>query len=261
MIIDTHCHLDDESFDSDLVKVIANARENGVGGVLIPGADINDLPKAAKITREFENVFFAVGVHPYEKAGFDEEALRKFARDEKCIAVGECGLDYFRLPKDENEKELEKAEQKRVFRAQLDMAVELNLPVILHIRDANEDSFNILKEYAPKLEAGAILHCYNASPLLLELCKFGNFYFGIGGVLTFKNAKNLVEILPKIPFDRIVIETDAPYLTPEPNRGKRNEPAFTTFVAKKIAEILNLEFEVICEKTSNNAKRLFKCFA
>jgi len=184
MIIDTHCHLDDESFDNDLVKVIANARENGVDGVLIPGADINDLQKAAKITREFENVFFAVGVHPYEKAGFDEEALRKFARDEKCIAVGECGLDYFRLPKDENEKELEKAEQKRVFRAQLDMAVELNLPVILHIRDANEDSFNILKEYASKLVA-AVLHCYNASPLLLELAKMGEFYFGIGGGFTF----------------------------------------------------------------------------
>ena len=95
----------------------------------------------------------------------------------------------------------------------------------------------------------------------MELCKFGNFYFGIGGVLTFKNAKNLVEILPKIPFDRVLIETDAPYLTPEPNRGKRNEPAFTTFVAKKIAEILNLEFEAVCKTTSDNAKRLFKCFA
>jgi len=206
MIIDTHCHLDDKSFDSDLVKVIANARENGVGGVLIPGADINDLPKAAKITREFENVFFAVGVHPYDKDGFDKDVLYKFVKDEKCVAVGECGLDYFRLPKDENEKELEKAEQKRIFRAQLDIAVELNLPVILHIRDANEDSFNILKEYASRL-VGAVLHCYNASPLLLELAKLGEFYFGIGGVLTFKNAKNLVQIFKLYEITNLLIFT------------------------------------------------------
>ena len=261
MIIDTHCHLDSKVYDPDLDKILDVARNLGLKGFIIPGADINDLPKAAKIAHENSDIFFAAGVHPYDKESFSIEILRNFAKDEKCVAIGECGLDYFRLPKDENEKIKEKEDQKRIFLAQLDLAVELKKPVILHIREANEDSFNILKEYSPKLEAGAILHCYNASPLLLELCKFGNFYFGIGGVLTFKNAKNLVEILPKIPFDRIVIETDAPYLTPEPNRGKRNEPAFTTFVAKKIAEILNLEFEVVCEKTSNNAKRLFKCFA
>ncbi|ERJ26659.1 Putative deoxyribonuclease YcfH [Campylobacter concisus ATCC 51562] len=253
--------MDSKVYDPDLDKILDEARNLGLKGFIIPGADINDLPKAAKIARENSDIFFAAGVHPYDKESFSIEILRNFAKDEKCVAIGECGLDYFRLPKDENEKIKEKENQKRIFLAQLDLAVELKKTVILHIREANEDSFNILKEYAPKLEAGAILHCYNASPLLLELCKFGNFYFGIGGVLTFKNAKNLVEILPKIPFDRIVIETDAPYLTPEPNRGKRNEPAFTTFVAKKIAEILNLEFEVVCEKTSNNAKRLFKCFA
>ena len=261
MIIDTHCHLDSKVYDPDLDKILDEARNLGLKGFIIPGADINDLPKAAKIAHENSDIFFAAGVHPYDKESFSIEILRNFAKDEKCVAIGECGLDYFRLPKDESEKIKDKEDQKRIFLAQLDLAVELKKPVILHIREANEDSFNILKEYAPKLEAGAILHCYNASPLLLELCKFGNFYFGIGGVLTFKNAKNLVEILPKIPFNRIVIETDAPYLTPEPNRGKRNEPAFTTFVAKKIAEILNLEFEVVCEKTSNNAKRLFKCFA
>ena len=215
MIIDTHCHLDDKSFDS--------------------------------------------GVHPYDKDEFDVQTLYKFAKDEKCVAVGECGLDYFRLPRDENEKELEKAEQKRIFRAQLDMAAELNLPVILHIRDANEDSFNILKEYAGRL-VGAVLHCYNASPLLLELAKMGEFYFGIGGVLTFKNAKNLVQILPQIPRDRLLLETDAPYLTPEPFRGRRNEPAFTRLVATKMAEILNLEEEEVIKITTKNAKKIFMKF-
>ena len=229
MIIDTHCHLNDKSYDADLSQTLQNARNLGVAGFIIPGADINDLPKAAKIANQNEDVYFAVGVHPYDIAGFDERILRKFAADPKCVAVGECGLDYFRLPKDEGERQ-------------------------------REDTFNILKEYADKLTAGAVLHCYNASPLLLELTKLGEFYFGIGGVLTFKNAKNLVQILPKIPLDRILIETDAPYLTPEPNRGKRNEPAFTIFVAKKIAEILSLSQREVCELTSGNAKRLFKCF-
>lgn len=260
MIIDTHCHLNDKSYDADLSQTLQNARNLGVAGFIIPGADINDLPKAAKIANQNKDVYFAVGVHPYDIAGFDERILRKFAADPKCVAVGECGLDYFRLPKDEGEKQREKSEQKRVFLAQLDIAVELKKPVILHVREANEDTFNILKEYADKLTAGAVLHCYNASPLLLELTKLGEFYFGIGGVLTFKNAKNLVQILPKIPLDRILIETDAPYLTPEPNRGKRNEPAFTIFVAKKIAEILSLSQREVCELTSGNAKRLFKCF-
>ncbi|WP_169763490.1 YchF/TatD family DNA exonuclease [Campylobacter mucosalis] len=259
MIIDTHCHLDDKSYDVDFLQMLENARNSGVRGFVIPGADINDLPKIAKIAKEHSQIYFAVGVHPYDKDGFDDKILREFITHDKCIAVGECGLDYFRLPKDENEKATQKQEQKRVFLAQLELAIEFKKPVILHVRDANEDCFNILKEYATKLE-GAVLHCYNASPLLLELAKFGNFYFGIGGVLTFKNAKNLVEILPKIPKDKLLIETDAPYLTPEPFRGRRNEPAFTSFVAKKIAEILSLSESEVCELTSSNAKRLFKVF-
>ncbi|MGP1485094.1 MAG: TatD family hydrolase [Campylobacter sp.] len=259
MIIDTHCHLDDISYENDLEKILSNAKDLGVGGFLIPGADINDLPKSAIICQKFENVFFAVGVHPYDIDGFDEAILRKFASNSKCIAVGECGLDYFRLPKDDDEKMLKKDTQKRVFIAQLDLAVELKLPVILHIRDANEDSFNILKDYASRL-VGAVLHCYNASPLLLDLAKMGEFYYGIGGVLTFKNAKNLVEILPQIPRDRLLIETDAPYLTPEPHRGKRNEPAYTQLVAAKMAEILKFEKEEVIRFTTQNAKRLFGNF-
>ncbi|MDO5045875.1 TatD family hydrolase [Campylobacter sp.] len=259
MIIDTHCHLDDIRYEQDIDEVIKSAYNSGVGGVLIPGADINDLPKAAKISEKFDNVFFAAGVHPYHKEDLDIEVLRKFAAHEKCIAIGECGLDYFRLPKDEVEKRADKELQKSVFTSQLDLAVELNMPVILHIRDSNEDCFNILKEYASGLK-GAVLHCYNASPLLLELNKFGNFYFGIGGVLTFKNAKNLVEILPKIPKDKLLIETDGPYLTPEPFRGRRNEPMYTLMIAEKMAEILNLNKEDLINLTTSNAKMLFGHF-
>lgn len=252
MIIDTHCHLDDTRYDDDINRVIKNALDNKVDKIIIPGADINDLPKAAKIANSYENIYFAAGVHPYEIDGYDESVIRKFAKDPKCVAIGECGLDYFRLP-DENIDEY-KSKQKDIFISQIKLAIELNLPLIIHIRDANEDSLKILKEYEDKL-VGGVLHCFNASPILLELSS--KFYYGIGGVLTFKNAKKLVEILPKIPLDRLLIETDAPYLTPEPHRGKRNEPAFTTFVADKMSDILGMSRDEIEGLTTQNASRLF----
>ncbi|WP_096029929.1 TatD family hydrolase [Campylobacter lanienae] len=252
MIIDTHCHLDDTRYDDDINSVIKNALDNKVDKIIIPGADINDLPKAAKIANSNSNIYFAAGVHPYEIDGYDESVIRKFAKDPKCVAIGECGLDYFRLP-DENVDEY-KSKQKDIFISQIKLAIELNLPLIIHIRDANEDSLNILKEYEDKL-VGGVLHCFNASPILLELSS--KFYYGIGGVLTFKNAKKLVEILPKIPLDRLLIETDAPYLTPEPHRGKRNEPAFTTFVADKMSDILGMSRDEIEGLTTQNAIRLF----
>ncbi|MDY6135295.1 TatD family hydrolase [Campylobacter lanienae] len=252
MIIDTHCHLDDTRYDDDIQSVIKNALDNKVDKIIIPGADINDLPKAAKIANSNSNIYFAAGVHPYEIDGYDESVIRKFAKDPKCVAIGECGLDYFRLP-DENIDEY-KSKQKDIFISQIKLAIELNLPLIIHIRDANEDSLKILKEYEDKL-VGGVLHCFNASPILLELSS--KFYYGIGGVLTFKNAKKLVEILPKIPLNRLLIETDAPYLTPEPHRGKRNEPAFTTFVADKMSDILGMSRDEIEYLTTQNAIRLF----
>lgn len=252
MIIDTHCHLDDTRYDDDINSVIKNALDNKVDKIIIPGADINDLPKAAKIANSNSNIYFAAGVHPYEIDGYDESVIRKFAKDPKCVAIGECGLDYFRLP-DENVDEY-KSKQKDIFISQIKLAIELNLPLIIHIRDANEDSLKILKEYEDKL-VGGVLHCFNASPILLELSS--KFYYGIGGVLTFKNAKKLVEILPKIPLNRLLIETDAPYLTPEPHRGKRNEPAFTTFVADKMSDILGMSRDEIEGLTTQNAIRLF----
>ena len=251
MIIDTHCHLDDARYD-DIDSVIKNAFDNGVNKIIIPGADINDLPKAAQIANSNENIYFAAGVHPYEIEGYDETVLRQFAKDPKCIAIGECGLDYFRLPDDDIDGY--KAKQKDTFISQINLAIELKLPLIVHIRDANEDSLKILKEYEDRL-VGGVLHCFNASPILFELSS--KFYYGIGGVLTFKNGKKLVEILPKIPLDRLVLETDAPYLTPEPHRGKRNEPAFTTYVADKMADILGMSRDEVESLTTQNANRLF----
>jgi len=258
MIIDTHVHLDDERYTNDLDAVIKRANEAGVLGALIPGADPKDLPRAVEICENYENIYFAVGVHPYHTQDFKIEYLKSFASHPKCIAVGECGLDYFRLPKDEAEKEQEKKIQKEIFTAQIELAKELQKPLIVHIRDASFDSKELLIENEAK-KAGGVLHCYNASDILLELDSHG-FYFGIGGVITFKNAKKLVEILPKIPLEKILLETDGPYLTPHPHRGERNEPLYTTFVLNKISELLNIEKDKLEDIILNNTNSLFKEF-
>lgn len=248
MIIDTHTHLDDDRYDDILDDVISNAYNEDVKIYIIPGADIKTLKKASSIAKKYDNVYYAAGVHPYDIADFDLGYLKSFLDDNKCIAIGECGLDYYKNPS-EDEKNL----QKEVFIKQIELSIEKQLPLIIHIRDASADSLEILKNYK---EAFGVLHCFNASPILLELSD--RFYYGIGGVLTFKNAKNLVEILPKIREDRILIETDSPYLTPHPYRGTLNEPKYCKLVAKKISELLNKPLDYIEDITTNNAKKLFK---
>jgi len=176
----------------------------------------------------------------------------------KCIAIGECGLDYYRLPDDEEEKKENIKRQKEVFISQINLAKKYKKPLIIHKREASDDSRQILINENAK-EVGGVFHCFNASEHLLILSEH-NFYFGIGGVLTFKNAKKLVEILPKIPKDKLLIETDAPYLTPHPYRGVRNEPYYTIYVAQKMAELLNMTEKQIADLTTNNAKKLFKEF-
>jgi len=225
---------------------------------LIPGADFEDLPQAIKLSEKYDEVFFAVGIHPYDIKSYDETVLEKYISHPKCIAVGECGLDYFRLPDDQEEKEAEIKLQKEVFIAQINFAKKVKKPLIVHVREASNDSRNILIEHNAK-EVGGVLHCFNASEHLLCLSDH-NFYFGIGGVLTFKNAKKLVEVLPKIPKEKLLLETDGPYLTPTPFRGKRNEPAYTVYVAQKMAEIFEVDDESIRKLTTTNAKSLFKEF-
>ncbi|WP_263831791.1 TatD family hydrolase [Sulfurospirillum oryzae] len=256
MVIDTHCHLDDVSFREDVDAVITRAYEQGVRGIIIPGADSDDLCYAQELSHRYEHIFFAAGIHPYHHEQYDEKKLRSFLQDEKCIAVGECGLDYFRLPEDAEEKHAEKQVQHEIFIKQISLAKEFKKPLIVHIRDANEDSKRLLLEGKAD-EVGGVLHCYNASKHLLNLANSG-FYFGIGGVLTFKNAKNLVEILPLIPPEKLLLETDAPYLTPMPHRGERNEPAYTLLVANKMAELLNMSVTELHNLTSKNAFTLFK---
>ena len=211
------------------------------------------------MAEKYDEVYFAVGIHPYDIDKFDEVIMEKYVNHPKCIAIGECGLDYFRLPEDEIEKQENIKKQKEVFIAQIEFAKKVKKPLIVHIREASNDSRQILVDYNAK-EVGGVLHCFNASEHLLPLAEH-NFYFGIGGVLTFKNAKKLVDILPKIPKEKLLIETDAPYLTPHPHRGERNEPYYTVFVAQKMAELLQMDEDEIQRLTTNNSKKLFKEFS
>jgi len=242
----------------DVDEVIQTALSQGIESFLIPGADPKDLPRAKMLSEKYDEVFFAVGVHPYDCENYNLETLKKYVNHPKCIAVGECGLDYFRLPEDEKEKEKNVSLQKQVFINQINFAKEVNKPLIVHVREASNDSKMILIDHNAK-EVGGVLHCFNASEHLLELSEH-NFYFGIGGVVTFKNAKKLVEILPKIPLEKIIVETDGPYLTPHPFRGQRNEPKYTNNVVEKISELLSFTKEETENLTTNNAKKLFKEF-
>jgi len=254
MIIDTHCHLDDARYAEDLANVLQNAQQNGVKKFIIPGADPKSLTRAVEIAEIYDDVYFAVGVHPYDAANYDRTFLERFVRHPKCVAVGECGLDYFRLPEKEEEIATEKRLQKEVFLDQIDLAKAEKKPLIVHIRDAGADALSLLETHAGP--EGGVLHCYNADEALLKLAS-QNFYYGIGGVLTFKNAKKLLHVYPKIPQERLLIETDAPYLTPHPHRGERNEPAYCTFIAEKMRELSHLSRAEMETVTTLNAARLF----
>ena len=255
MLIDTHCHLDDERYDDDIEQVLENAKRKGVEKFVIPGADPQTLQRAVDLVEKYENVYFSVGVHPYDACHYDKTYLEGFVTHPKCVAIGECGLDYFRLPESQDEINAEKELQKKVFIDQILWAKELKKPLIVHVRESSADCLALLDEYAG--EEGGVLHCYNADESLLKLAK-KNFYYGIGGVLTFKNARKLINVYPKIPQDKLVIETDAPYLTPHPHRGERNEPSYTTFVADKMAELSSLSREEIEKLSTQNAEKLFR---
>jgi len=258
MIIDTHCHLDDERYNEDITEVIERAKAQGVERFIIPGADPKTLKRAVELSETYSEIYFAVGVHPYDAKNYNREFLEPFVTHSKCVAIGECGLDYFRLPESADEIEEEKKLQKEVFVDQILWAKSLKLPLIVHVRESSADSLEILREYAG--EEGGVLHCYNADESLLKLAD-KNFYYGIGGVLTFKNAKKLINVYPKIPKDKLIIETDAPYLTPHPHRGKRNEPAYCDLVVSKMVELSSIEKNDLTLSTTTNAKRLFKNIA
>jgi TatD DNase family protein len=254
MIVDTHVHLDDERYADDLEEVLERSQEVGVNRWIIPGADPTTLKRAVEIAETHDNVYFSVGVHPYDAGNYEREAMERFVDHPKCIAVGEIGLDYSRLPESKIEADVMKRLQHEVFIDQIDLANRHAKPIIVHIRDASRDAQSVLETHVA--ESGGVLHCYNADPELLRLFAQG-FYYGIGGVITFKNAKKLVDVFPLIPEDRLLIETDGPYLTPHPYRGERNEPAYCELVTEKMAHLAGIPLVDMQRMCRENTARLF----
>lgn len=252
MWVDTHCHLNDEAFLGDIDAVIQRAREAGCSGFIVPGANPLELKRAIELSQSHEDIYFAVGIHPYDIRSARVQGLEEFITHPKCVAVGECGLDYYRLPSDPEERKRYKEEQKQVFVQHIELAIKHDLPLILHVREASFDTAEILRKFK---NTRGVFHCFNADSILLEFKE--RFYYGISSVCTFKNAKRLVEILPSVPAERLLFETDAPYLAPTPHRGERNEPAWIPLVIQKTGEIIQESVDFLENQSMKNVKNLF----
>lgn len=250
MYIDTHAHLNFKSFNSDYVQTLERAFNVGVKRIILPGSNLQTSKRAVEIARTDENIYAAVGLHPIhvkdEKFGSDFE---KLAKDKKVVAIGETGLDYYY---DRTSSDL----QKELFQKHLKLANLLSKPVIIHCRDAYEDVLSILTSQNP-LPKG-VMHCYLSNWDYAKILIDMGFLIGFTGIITFTKDYELLDAVKNIPLDKILIETDAPYLTPESHRGQRNEPAYVIEVAKKIAEIKKISVEEVAEQTTKNAEELFK---
>lgn len=247
--VDTHCHLDDERFNEDREEVLKRIEEK-MKFVVNIGFDLPSSKTSVEYSNTYPFIYSAIGVHPTSISEYNDEVekeLIELSKNKKVVAIGEIGLDYYWM---EDEKEV----QKEGFRKQMRLAEKLNLPVIIHSRDAMADTIEILNEF-PNVRG--IVHCYPGS-FESAMNIPNNYYFGVGGVLTFKNSKKTVEFVNKIDISKLVIETDSPYLTPVPFRGKRNEPIYTEYVVKKIAEIKNIPVEEVLRITTENAKKIYE---
>lgn len=267
MIFETHAHYDDEAFDGDREQLLCSLPEKGIARVINVGASIETTESTLALAEKYDFVYAAVGVHPSDIAGLNEKTyawLKEQTMHPKTVAVGEIGLDYYW----DKEPEVQEA-QREWFRRQLALAKESHLPVIIHSRDAAEDTMRIIKEagswktkafHVRGEETGnacGVIHCYSYSPeQAKEYVKLG-YYIGVGGVVTFKNARKLKETVQQIPLERILLETDCPYMAPEPHRGTRNNSLYLSYVAAKIAELKNTTAEEVERVTWENACRLF----
>ena len=256
MIFETHAHYDDEKFDADRVELLSHLlRENNIGKVVNVGATLKGCKESIALAEKYDDVYAAIGIHPEEIDEINDdvmEYLRQNASHEKVVAIGEIGLDYYWVKEEEQRKK-----QRIWFNKQMALAKELEMPVIIHSRDAAEDTLNTIRLYNNSHVKG-IVHCYSYSKeIAMEYVKMG-WYIGVGGVVTFKNAKKLVETVEAIPLESIVLETDCPYMAPVPHRGERTSSIFLSHVAEKIAEIKNISVEEVEKVTYQNALNIYK---
>ena len=261
-LFDTHCHLYDRSFEPDLDAVIEHALENSVGAVLVPAENLSTSIQTSNLCASDTDIplYAAGGIHPHEaeqgKKDFPE--LKQYFKDHDFSAVGEIGLDYYRMLSD-------KTTQLEVFRQCLEFAAEVEKPVLLHNRDASKDMLSILDNWlsqlpddSPLKEIPGVFHSFTGDPLVLDFALKHHFYLGIGGMITFKKAEELRAILKEVSLDSLLLETDAPYMTPHPYRGRRNEPAYVRFTAQELAQVLDLPLEKVSEQTTLNARKLLR---
>lgn len=254
MFIDSHAHLDDKRFDEDRDILIKGLKDNGIDIAINIGADLQTSINSVELSKKYEHIYASVGIHPHSADEADDKALKKIkelADNEKVVAIGEIGLDFYydNSPRDE---------QRKCFKEHLRLAKELNLPVVIHSREASQETFDIIQEAQDGTLRG-VMHCYSGSVEMAEeyINKLG-FYISIGGPVTFKNARIVKEVAQFVPLDKLLIETDCPYLTPEPYRGKRNEPMYVKYTAAEIAKLRGITVEELAEATSRNARELFK---
>lgn len=252
MIFESHAHYDDEVFDEDREKLLTSMHENGIGWVINVGASLEGCKNTLKLIEQYPFVYGTMGVHPGETEGLNEESfawLREQCSVDKVVAVGEIGLDY-------HWKEPGPHVQKKWFERQLELAREVKLPVVIHSRDAAKDTLDMMQELRAG-DIGGVIHCFSyTKEIAREYLEMG-YYFGIGGVITFHNAKKLKEAVEYIPMDRILLETDSPYLAPEPHRGARNSSLNLPYVVQEIAALKGTSYEEVVETTADNAKKLF----
>ena len=252
-IFDTHAHYDDMAFDEDRDDLLAGLPENGIARVVNVGASLASCERTIELMNRYDYIYGAIGIHPSETAELNDKAfewLREQCQLKKCVAVGEIGLDYYW---EEPDREL----QKEWFRRQLNLARDLAKPVVIHSRDAAKDTVDLMAEEHAE-EIGGVIHCYSYTKETAESFLKMGFYFGVGGVLTFKNAKKLKEAVAYIPLERIVLETDCPYLAPEPNRGKRNSSLNIPYVITALAEIKGVGEEAVRQAAWENAHKLYR---
>lgn len=250
MIFDTHAHYDSEQFDEDRDTILWEVHRQGVGAIVNVGASYESCFRVPELAKQYPFMYAAVGVHPDEVGDLNEESFARMKEQfghEKVIAVGEIGLDYYW---DNEPREL----QKKWFIRQLQLAKELGLPVLVHSREAAADTMDIMKEHAGGLKG--VIHCYSYSKeMALEYVKMG-FHIGVGGVVTFKNGKKLKTVVEAVPLDSIVLETDCPYMAPEPFRGKRNNSSYIKYVAQEIARLKGVSYEEVLVRTEENARKM-----
>jgi len=251
VIVDTHCHLNLPQFDADRDEVVARAFAAGVTQVIVPGSDLPTSRRALALAEQYAGVWAAVGVHPNDAVSFspdDLAELRRLAAHPRVVAIGEIGLDLYW-------KTLPLEQQQAVFIAQLQLAAELGKPVIVHDREAHAAVMEALRDHRPP--AGGVLHAFSGDGAMAQAAVAGEFYLGVDGPLTYKNSQALRAIFAAVPLERILLETDAPYLTPRPYRGQRNEPAYVRYVAETLAEVRHVTVEELALATTANAACLF----